>query len=772
MAERRSKADKRLDEALKRFKVADEADSDQRERELSALKFDAGDQWPDWVKRTRSGSQPGSDANIGARPMLTIPLLDQPIAQVINQQKSADLGLNIRPKGDASIEDAEVRQGIIRDIQVQSRAKMARNWAYERAVKVGRGYYEIRKVYTNDRAHPFDQELRVERILNQGNVLFDPFCQQADCSDAEYAFKWTDVPEDVFKREFPKAKLSRANESELEACAEETPGWIGGTEASRTFRVAEYWYASYEKRRVTLYTLPDGSEVPVWDDEEAPDGAVMALDEDEQPVSRVVPERRISWCKITANEILEETTWEGQHIPIIPVIGKEFNINGERQWKGIVEPAMDSCRLVNFTASAIAEGVALAPKAPFVLDPEQIEGYESWWKSANTRNSPFLPRKAFDDRGNPYPPIERQTAEPPVQAMTMLLQQGIGFVQNSSATPASALGQLDPTHRSGKAVKALQERSELANSNYLDNLATISMTLEGIILNEMIPYVYDRPGRVVQMMAKDGKAESVMVNASFVKTKDGPQPAPEFPSPDQKILNFELKPDGTFGVVVEVGKSYPTRREEGAAAMGEIIPHLQPEMSAVLMPDYIEQLDFPGAQKMAATLRKALPPHLQEQEEGGPNPEVMQLQQQVQQLQQALEGKFAEEQAKQQATAQREIAKAELEGQIAMQKAEIENMTKIRLAEMNNATAIRVAEINAASKGYVAEAAHAAQHEQQALNLSAQEAARAEAAQEAENQRAHERQMADQEQANALETGAVQHAQTLEQQANQPEAGA
>jgi hypothetical protein len=753
-----AKKDARLEEALRRFKVADEADGPQRERELAALKFDAGDQWPEWVKRTRQGSQPGSAENIGARPMLTIPLLDQPVAQVINQQKSADLGLNIRPKGEASIEDAEVRQGIIRDIQVQSRAKMARNWAYERAVKVGRGYYEIRKVYTDDPRYPFDQELRVERILNQGNVLFDPFCQQPDCSDAEYAFKWTDVPEDVFKREFPKAKLSRADESELTAQAEQTPGWIGGKEDARTFRVAEYWYASYEKRRVTLYTMPDSSEQPFWDDEAPPPQDAVAV----EGMTRVVQKRHIDWCKITANEILEETTWEGQHIPIIPVIGKEFNLNGERKWVGIVEPSMDSCRLVNFTASAIAEGVALAPKAPFILDPEQIETYETFWKTANTRNFPYLPRRSFNDRGEPYPAIERQQAEPPVQAMTILLQQAIGFVQNSSATPASALGQLDPTHRSGKAIKALQERSELANSNYLDNLATISMTLEGIILNEMIPYVYDRPGRVVQMLGKDQEPESVMVNAPFVKTKQGPQPAPPVPSPDQKILNFELKPDGTFGVVIEVAKSFTTRREEGAAALGELMPSLPPEMAAAIMPDFIKELDFPNAQKIAATAQKVLPPNLQPQEEGQPNPEVQQLQQQVQQLQQALEGKFAEEQAKQAAQSQRELQKAQMDGQMAITKAHIEAEARIEIAKINAQASLTEASIKAGS----ADVGHQVARDEMLIGNDHELHVQA-IEHEHERQMAHvEHQQAleqgQQQQDNAIEQGAMQHAQSLE----------
>jgi hypothetical protein len=761
MARQNAEKAKRLEEALQRFALADEADGPQRTRELAALKFDALDQWPDWVKRTRQGAKPGTQDNIGARPMLTIPLLDQPIAQVINQQKSADLGLNIRPKGNATVQDAEIRQGLIRDIQVQSRAKMARNWAFERAVKVGRGFYKVVKARLYDRKYPWDQELRIERILNQGNVLIDPFHQQPDASDAEYAFEWSDLPEVVFKRRFPKAKLSRMNESELTAQAEQNPTWIAGTEDNRTFRVADYWYASYDKQTVTLYRTPQGAEIAVWQGEDTPlpMGAEPVLNDDGEPETLVVQKRRIDWCQITATEILEETEWEGQHIPIIQVVGKEFNLNGERKWMGIVEPAMDACRLVNFTASGIAEAVATAPKSPFVLDPEQIEGYEKQWEQANVRNFPYLLRRAFNERNEPFPPVERLTSEPPIQAMSVLLQQAMGFVQNASQTPASALGQLDPTHRSGKAIKALQERSELANSNYLDNLANISMTLEGIILNEMLPYVYDRPGRIVQILAEDNEPESVILGQPFVKTKDGPQPVnPQMAPPGQEVINLSLSPDGSYGVVVEIGKSFTTRREEGAAALFELLPNMSPEMQMAVMPDAIEELDFPGARKIAAKARKALPPQFQDQEEGqGPSPEVQQLQQQVQQLTQALESKQVEEQAKQQAQTQRELSKAQLDGQVTMQKAQIDAEVRIQVARINAQAGLTEAEIKAGAAGM----GHQVAREEQMIGNDHELRVQA-------IDHEHERELATLQHAQTLEQGDQQQQNALEQQAMQP----
>src|SRR6185503_616367 len=452
----------------------------------------------------------------------------------------------------------------------------------------------------------------------------------------------------------------------------------------------------------------------------------------------------------------------------------EYNLNGERKWTGIVEPAMDAQRLVNFTASGIAEGVGIAPKAPFMLDPEQIEGFESWWKSSNTRNFPYLPRRSFNDRGDPYPAIERITAEPPIQAMTLLLQQATGFVQQTTQTPASALGQLDPTHRSGKAVEALQRQSELANSNYLDNLATISISLEGRVLNEMVGPTYDRPGRVVQILNEEEQPESVILGQPFVKGPNGPMAPTGAEGQEPKIIDLTK---GQHYVVVEVGKNAPTRRQESSSAMGQLIPSLPPELAAPLLPDYIEQLDFPGAKKMAAIIRKALPPQFQEEgKDGGPNPEVMQLQQQVQQLQQALEGKFAEEQAKQAAQSDRELKKAQMDGQMAIMKAQIDAEARITIAKINAQASLTEAEIKVGA----ADAGHQIQREETLIGNDHELRVQA-------IDHEHEREMASvehqqaleqgqQQQDNAIVQGAMQHQQGLEaaeqQAALQPAEGA
>ena len=118
-------ADPRLTEALERFKLASDAEADQREREVEDLKFlDFDEQWPDDVKRARDGYQPGGGLpSVPARPCLTINKLRQPVTQASNEARMAKFALQFSPKGNgATRETAEAFEDIARAIQADSRA--------------------------------------------------------------------------------------------------------------------------------------------------------------------------------------------------------------------------------------------------------------------------------------------------------------------------------------------------------------------------------------------------------------------------------------------------------------------------------------------------------------------------------------------------------------------------------------------------------------------------------------------------------------------------
>ena len=249
-----------MQQALDRFKFGSDADIDQRKREVDALRFQVPEFcWPTEVKNQRMPQIIGG-VSIPQRPMLSIPSLDHPIQLVLNAEKAAHLGVAIHPlSDDAEEETAEVLQGLYRRIEVQSRAGLARSWAFERAVKAGRGYYRVVTEPDPDSDDPYDQKITIKRILQQGSVVMDPFAQEADASDGEWAFVVNDMPFETYKRRYPKSDMAGYSEEELSAVGISTPSWVSGDEgASRAVRVAEYYRLEYTTSTKVL--LDDGSE--------------------------------------------------------------------------------------------------------------------------------------------------------------------------------------------------------------------------------------------------------------------------------------------------------------------------------------------------------------------------------------------------------------------------------------------------------------------------------------------------------------------------------
>ena len=110
-----------------------------------------------------------------------------------------------------------------------------------------------------------------------------------------------------------------------------------------------------------------------------------------QPLrSRKADRRKVMWMKTNGYEVLEEREWAGKWIPVVRVIGNEFEVDGRMYVSGLVRNAKDAQRMYNYWVSQEAEMLALAPKAPFIGYGGQFEGYEMQWKTANTTNWPYL----------------------------------------------------------------------------------------------------------------------------------------------------------------------------------------------------------------------------------------------------------------------------------------------------------------------------------------------------------------------------------------------
>ena len=107
-------------------------------------------------------------------------------------------------------------------------------------------------------------------------------------------------------------------------------------------------------------------------------------------------------------------------------------------------------------------------------------------------------------------------------------------------------------------------------------------------------------------------------------------------------INDPMDPDavdlgkGQYDVTLSTGTSFQTRRVEAAEAMMNAV-QVWPEIMSIAGDLVVKAQDWPGAEKLAERLKKAMPPELQEQEEGAPPQIPPQVQQAMQEMQAALQ---------------------------------------------------------------------------------------------------------------------------------------
>ena len=703
-----------LEKARKRLRAIQDSEHEQRTNEKEDLRFRGKDQWSPEAQRERGGVAGG--VAVPQRPMLSIDLIQQPDQLVYNQANKADLGVKLHPAGENSNDElVEVKQDLYRRIQRDGGHKTAMMWAFDRAKRCGRGWYRVIKQYDEDAdltgPGAFDQEIAYERILNQENVYVDPSAQKADFSDAKYLFCVAWVSLEDARRMFPKANIPETGTHDWTGLEQSAPEWVdrNRNEGEGGILIAEYWFKDIQTE--TLCLLRDGR-------------VVVKTGDYDVPTKDIVQERSRDKVTVYASkmcgldEFLEEPLdWQGKYFPFIPVIGREQQpVDGKRLWEGIVRPAMDGQRFYNYSASTMVEGMAMEPKAPWVMPEGQDEGYEKEWQQSNIRNFPVLHYKPTTLGDKLIPPPQRaQVDTSKMQLAMMALNEAKGFVQAATAMPAAYLGELrsgasDP--QSGKAILALQQQSDAGTSIYMDNLQNITLPYEGRVVLDLMPYIYDRPGRIAQVLGDEDKSRAVMLNAPYVQGENKvPQrvdarPGQPLPA-EAKTFNLA---EGKYSISVDVGRSYQTRQQEAGDMIGQVLAKA-PELMPLIGPTYFASQDWPGAKDVADILEKVRNqqyPFLKDDEtEASPDAlkqQIAALQQQLQgmgqQLQQAgqiIQTKQVEQQAK--------VQIAQLQAQIDAGKIEAEKA----IAQMNNAAKIEVARISAAKES--ANQAAAAQEE-------------------------------------------------------------
>jgi hypothetical protein len=554
------------------------------------LFFQSDDPYAQWDKKdaeTRKKSE---------RPVLTIDQISQFVNQVSNDIRMNTPSIDVIPAGnDADVEIADIYQGLIRDIEQKSNADDAYDNAVNFAIKCGVGYMRVDHGYPY--AMSFEQELYIERMVNPFAVLFDSNSIEADGSDAKYCYILEKMDLEEYREKYPDA-----------------------SEAS--FSVADHYTSKNEKNEITLaeYFYIEEQEVTIIQDGETArivaDGEPMQ----EGAVTRKTKMRVVHRCKMNGEEKLEETTFPGEYIPIVPVYGEEAWEDGKRHLISLIRRSKDSQRMFNYWASLETELLMRSPKASIFAAEGTTEDYAEDY--LNPDKAAVLRYKLRDSNNEQAPPPQ---FVPPPQIPAGIVNARQQTTQDIRATMGlydAFLGQQDNAV-SGVAIQRRQGEGNRAVFHFADNLVR-SITQIGRILVSAIPQIYDTP-RVVNVIGKEDTNDVVGINGMYVEGQE---------------RNYSLA-QGQYTVKVTTGASFSTMRQEASEAYQQMIA-AQPQLMSIMGDLLFKYMDFPGAQAISERFKRTMDPNILDDEQD-PQVAAMQMQnQQLEQVIQTLEGQLGQ----------------------------------------------------------------------------------------------------------------------------------
>jgi hypothetical protein len=578
-------------EMRERYDRLVEADKDNRVLGTDDLRFVAvpGNQWEAAQKKARKN-----------RPCYEFPILRSHWRQIVNDQKKARPAIKVRALKDATAEGAELRQGLIRNIESVCCAERAYDAAFELLVAAGMGAWRVTTQYSEDDG--WEQDFAIKPIKDALNSVWL-------AEDRSHGFVEESIPRATFEARYPNADAAS-----FQSGGDSYGDWFGEDE----IRVAEYWRKVPVTRELLL--LSDGRTV------EAEEFAAIADEQAAQGVT-VSKTRKVAGHKVVMSIVSGAEEIEGpfesvfHEIPIVLLYANKHFVDGQWHWMGLVRPSRDPQKLLNYNFTAGQEMLAKQNKATPLVTPKMLEGkgVKAMWDASNAADAPYLPYTP-----DPLAPSGKPDYMVPPQlhqGFVAMGQMSIDMLKASDGIYDASVGARS-NETSGVAIARRQQEGDTATFDYQDKLSE-GIQFTGELIGRALPKVYDTP-RVVRVIGKDGGETWKTLYEEVRDEQTG-----------EMVVVNDLS-QGKYDYTVSTGPSYDTQRMEFVDVLSQMSQG-NPQLAPLVADMIVGSMDFPKAEEAAERLKLMLPPPIQQamQAKGKASPEVQQLQGQMQQMEQA-----------------------------------------------------------------------------------------------------------------------------------------
>jgi len=599
-----------------------ESDRHNAEPARQDIQFVIGDQWDPSVRSLRKRLK---------KPVLTVNRLPAFVAQYVGAALQSATTIKVIPARGGKRLVAEIRQGLIRAITREQHAKNATQKAMTNAYICGIGNFAIcLKDAKND---VFLRDIVFETIEDPLGVIWDRASTEPTGADANHCVVPEYMTREDFDRTYPEAKGDAGwPEDEYNDTLMTSHGWDG----TDSVRVAKFWQMKEEPVTLGL-EAGTGDVIDLTDIPEQDWAGLVVPDKDGQPMIRDTVRRYAECHVLTGSRVLEGPyRLDIPRLPVFRVEGWALQEASVRYRWGFVRNAKDPQRLHNFWRSILAEELSKSVSTKWLLDRSAArDGIADQFRNAHRTGDNVV---FWDSQGGGAKP--EMFAPPPLnQAVLTEAGMSVQDIKDVTNKHEASLG-VQSNEVSGRAISARQRVSELGDAIYTENM-NAALAEAGRVINELIPVVYDT-NRTVKVVGDDDAEVLQEING------DAGDATPDVTA-------------GKYDISYTTGPSYATKRQEAVDVLMTLM-NTMPQIGNVTADIIVENLDIPGAERIAERLASLLPPNMVDPERLPPSrrKKVMEQQQQAAQQQQ-------QQQAMQQA--QFEAAMAEVQAKTAEFKA-------------------------------------------------------------------------------------------------------
>lgn len=529
--------------ALSRFDAISTAQAEVRANSLAARRFVTipGAQWDDqWGESFPDAVK------------LEVNKTGRGVEKIERDYRENRIVPDFRPDGkNADPDTADALDGLHRADNYRFKSQQARdNGAFE-AIAGGFGAYRLTTEW-DDEYDKDNDYLRINpaALITDADqsVFFDLNAKLYDKSDARFAFIRVSQTRDSFIEEFGEDAVSDWPENSLRRSLD----WF----TPDTVAIAEYY--EVEEVRDTLwimtYTL-SGEEKRIWASSFEKGELQALVDDGWMKRSQRRKRCRVHKYILSGAEVLDDCGLiSGARIPIVPIYGKRYFVDGVERWKGYVQDKMDPQRLYNSQVSRLVEAAMSSPLEVPIFAPTQITPViDKLWSEANVNRAPYrLAEPLFDEAtgqiisAGPTGFVKPADVPPTTAALLQIANNDLLEDQQDSSEQVRS-------NTSAEAMDIAATRIDAKSGIYLDNIRQ-SVQCEGEIWFGMATELYSDAGREMETMSEEGDDGVAVLKA--LKTDA---------SGDQRTINDFT--NAKYKVIVSVSEATATRRDKTVRSM-------------------------------------------------------------------------------------------------------------------------------------------------------------------------------------------------------------